>query len=136
MSNADAVRALFESIADDQLESVASHFADDAEWVELPLGLTYRGPEGWRENVEYWRDGFTDGKAEMTRVIDAGETVIVEYVGSGVNTGTLRTPQGDLEPTGRHIEAHILDVWEFEDGKIKRGRSYVGGLLAQMNRPA
>jgi ketosteroid isomerase-like protein len=136
MSNVDAALALFRSIGDDDLDSVAAHFADDAEWVEVPLGLTYRGPAGWRENVEYWRDGFTAGRAEVTNVIDGGDTVVVEYVGSGLNNGTLTTPQGELVPTGKHIEAHIVDVWEFEDGKIKRGRSYVGGLTAQMNRPA
>jgi ketosteroid isomerase-like protein len=136
MSNVDAVLALFRSIGDEDLDAVGEHFADDAEWEEVPLGLRYRGPAGWRENVEYWQDGFTDGKAEVVNVIDAGDTVVVEYVGSGLNDGTLPTPQGPLPPTGRHIEARIVDVWEFEDGKIVRGRAYVGGLLAQMNRPA
>ena len=136
MSNVDSVLALFKSISDDDLDSVAAAFADDAEWVEVPLGLTYRGPAGWRANVEYWRDGFTDGRAEVTNVIDGGDTVVVEYLGSGLNTGTLQTPQGELAPTGKHVEALIVDVWEFEDGKIKRGRSYVGGLVAQLNRPS
>jgi ketosteroid isomerase-like protein len=136
MSNVDAVLELFRSISDEDLDAVGKHFADDAEWEEVPLGLTYRGPTGWRKNVEYWQDGFTDGKADVVKVIDAGDTVVVEYIGSGMNTGTLPTPQGPLPPTGRHIEAQIVDVWEFEDGKIKRGRAYVGGLLTQMNRPA
>jgi ketosteroid isomerase-like protein len=135
MSNVDAVLALFRSISDEDLDAVGEHFAADAEWEEVPLGLTYRGPAGWRENVEYWQDGFSDGKARVVKVIDAGDTVVVEYVGSGMNTGTLPTPQGPLPPTGRHIEAQIVDVWEFEHGKIVRGRAYVGGLLAQMNRP-
>jgi ketosteroid isomerase-like protein len=76
-----------------------------------------------------------DGRAKVANVIDGGDTVVVEYVGSGHNTGTLKTPQGVLPPTGRHIEADIVDVWEFENRKIKRGRSYVGGLVAAMNRP-
>ena len=135
MSNVDLALALFRSISDDDLDAVAAHFADDAEWVELPLGKVYRGPEGWRENVEYWREGFTDGKAEVVKVLDAGDTAVVDYVGSGMNTGTLPPRQGPPPPTGRHIEAQSVDVWEFEDGKIKRGRAYVGGLLAQMNRP-
>jgi ketosteroid isomerase-like protein len=135
MSNVETALALFQSISDDELDAVAAHFADDAEWVEIPLGLTYRGPAGWRQNVEYWRDGFTDGKAEVTHVIDGGDTVVIEYTGSGLNDRTLTSPLGVHPPTGRHIEAGIVDVWEFEDGKIKRGRAYVGGLVAQMNRP-
>ncbi len=135
MSNVEAALALFQSISDDDLDAVAEHFAEDAEWTEVPLGLVYRGPAGWRENVVYWRDGFTDGKAEVTNVIDGGDTVVVEYLGSGLNDRPLTTPQGVIPPTGRRIEAHIVDVWEFEDGKIKRGRSYVGGLVEQMRRP-
>ena len=65
MSNVDAVLALFRSIGDQDLDAVGEHFADDAEWEEVPIGLTYRGPAGWRKNVEYWQDGFTDGKAEV-----------------------------------------------------------------------
>ena len=136
MSNVDTALALFQSISEDDLDAVAAHFADDAEWVELPLGLAYRGPAGWRKNVEYWRDGFTDGKAEVTNVIDAGDTVVIEYVGSGLNDRPLQTPQGELPPAGRYVEAGIVDVWEFEAGKIVRGRTYVGGLVAAMTRPA
>ena len=101
MSNVDTALALFQSISDDDLDAVAAHFADDAEWVELPLGKIYRGPAGWRENVEYWREGFTDGKAEVTNVVDGGDTVVVEYLGSGLNDRPLPTPQGELPPTGR-----------------------------------
>jgi ketosteroid isomerase-like protein len=136
MSNVDVALALFTSIAEDDLDAVAACFAEHAEWVELPLGKTYRGPAGWRENVEYWREGFTDGKAEVTNVVDGGDTVIVEYTGSGLNDRPLPTPQGVVPPSGRRIEAAIVDVWEFEDGKIVRGRSYVGGLVAEMLTPA
>lgn len=136
MTNLEITLALFKSIDDDDLDSVANHFADDAEWIELPLGVTYRGPSGWRENVEYWRDGFVNGRAEVTNVIDAGDTVVVEYVGSGQNTGTLTTPRGVLPPSGRNVRADIIDVWEFEDGRIKRGRSYVGGLVVAIQEPA
>jgi len=136
MTNVDTALALFQSISDDDLDAVAAHFADDAEWVELPLGKIYRGPAGWRENVEYWREGFTDGKAEVTNVVDGGDTVIVEYLGSGLNDKALPTPQGELPLTLRRIEAAIVDVWEFAGGRIVRGRSYVGGLTAQMNRPS
>jgi ketosteroid isomerase-like protein len=136
MRNTEIALALFRSIKDDDLDSVADHFAHDAAWTELPLGVTYHGPSGWRKNVEYWREAFVNGRAEVSNVIDAGDTVVVEYVGSGQHTGTLATPDGPLPPTARCIRAHIVDVWEFEDGKIKRGRSYVGGLVAGMTGPA
>ena len=136
MTNVDAALALFGSITDDNLASGADHFAEDAEWVELPLGKSYRGPSGWIENVDYWKTAFSDGHVEVTNVVDGGDQVVIEYTGGGTNTGTLVTPQGSIEPNGRHIVAHFVDVWQFRDGKIVGGRSYVGGLTAQMRKPS
>jgi ketosteroid isomerase-like protein len=124
-----------QSITDDDLDAGARLFAEDAEWIELPLGLVYRGPNGWHENVNYWRTGFSDGGVRVTNAIADGQTVVLEYVGSGVNTGVLDTPQGRIEPTGERIVADFVDVWEFRDGMIVRGRSYVGGLMAQLAKP-
>ena len=135
MSNLEKAQALLQSINDDDLEAGARLFADDAEWVELPLGLTYRGPAGWHENVNYWRTGFSEGGVEVTNTIDGGDFVVLEYTGSGVNTGPLLTPQGRIEPTGERVVAEFVDVWEFRDGVIVRGRSYVGGLMAALAKP-
>jgi ketosteroid isomerase-like protein len=132
MNNVDVALSLFRSITEDDLDAVASHFAPDAEWTEIPLGLTYRGPAGWRENVEYWRASMDDGAAEVTNVIDGGDQVVIEYTGRGTNTRPTMTPDGEIPPTGTHLVAQFVDVWEFENGKIVRGRAYVGGILAAM----
>ena len=68
-------------------------------------------------------------------MIADGDYVVLEYVGSGVNTGVLVTPQGRIEPNGERIVADFVDVWKFRDGMIVRGRSYVGGLMAQLAKP-
>ena len=62
-------------------------------------------------------------------MIADSDSVVLEYVGSGVNTGVLVTPQGRIEPNGQHVVADFVDVWKFRDGMIIRGRSYVGGLM-------
>jgi len=135
VSNLEKAIALLQSITDDDLDAGARLFAADAEWVELPLGLTYRAPTGWHDNVNYWRSGFEDGSVEVTNAVDGGDFVVLEYVGSGVNRGRLVTPSGVIEPNGELVVADFVDVWEFREGKIARGRSYVGGLLAQLNKP-
>jgi ketosteroid isomerase-like protein len=135
VNNVDIALALLQSINDDDLDAGARFFADDAEWIELPLGLVYHGPAGWHENVNFWRTGFSDGNVEVTNAIDGGDHVVLEYTGSGTNTGTLITPQGVIEPSGERVVAQFVDVWEFRDGMITRGRSYVGGLMAQLAKP-
>ena len=122
MTNVDTALALFRSISDDDLDAVAAHFADDAEWVELPLGKVYRGPAGWRENVEYWREGFTDGKAEVTNVVDGGDTVVVEYLGSGLQRPAAPDAAGRAaadRAAHRGGDRRRLGV---RGGKIVRGR--------------
>jgi ketosteroid isomerase-like protein len=135
MTNVDAALALFSSITHDDLASGAAHFSEEAEWVEIPLGKTYRGPQGWSENVNYWKTAFSNGHVEVTNVIDGGDQIVIEYTGGGTNIGVLVTPQGSIAPNGRHIVARFVDVWEFRDGKIVRGRSYVSDLMAQLGRP-
>jgi ketosteroid isomerase-like protein len=135
MTNVDAALALFKSINDDDLDAGAAQFADDAEWTEVPIGLTYRGPRGWHDNVNFWRDSFSEGAVEVTNVIDGGDQIAVEYIGSGTNTGPVRTPEGELPATGKRIVAEFVDIWEFRDGKIVKGRSYVAGLMAQLIAP-
>jgi ketosteroid isomerase-like protein len=127
--------ALLQSITDDDLDAGSRFFADDAEWVELPLGLVYRAPTGWHDNVNFWRTGFSDGSVEVTNAIEGGDYVVLEYIGSGVNSGRLVTPQGVVEPNGRRVVAEFVDVWQFRDGLIAGGRSYVGGLMAQLAKP-
>ena len=85
---------------------------------------------------QLWKTAFSDGYAKVTNVVDGGDQVVVEYTGGGVNTGTLITPQGEIAPNGRTIVAQFVDVWEFRDGKICGGRSYVAGLMAQLGRPS
>jgi ketosteroid isomerase-like protein len=135
VTNGEKAVALLQSITDDDLDAGARLFATDAEWVELPLGLVYRAPDGWHENVNYWRTGFDGGGVEVTKVVDGGDVVVLEYEGRGVNTGRLVTPQGVIEPNGELVVADFVDVWEFRDGMIVKGRSYVGGLLAQLAKP-
>jgi ketosteroid isomerase-like protein len=134
MSNVDLVRALYQSINDEDPAAGAAHFAADAEWTEVPTGQTYRGPSGWHENYRFWKGAFPDGRVELTNVIDGGDRVAVEYTGSGTNTGPLPMPDGALPPTGKSVTGQFVDVWDVREGKIVGGRSYfdMAGLMAQL----
>jgi ketosteroid isomerase-like protein len=133
MSNTDTVRALFASINDRDPDAAAAHIAESAEWTEVPTGQSYRGPGGWRENMDFWLGAFPDGRVEVTTVIDGGEWVAVEYTGRGTNTGPLPTPAGEIPPTGKPVEMAFVDVLRFEGGKVAAGRSYFD-MASMMNQ--
>jgi len=116
------IRPLF---ADDwSPETAAALVAEDAEFREIPGSRTYRGPQGTRENFDFWLGAFPDGKVEITNLVDAGETVVVEYKGRGTNTGTLQIEGGAIPPTGKQVQLEFCDVLQFKGGKIAGGRSY------------
>jgi predicted ester cyclase len=134
MGNADVVRALYASINDRDPDAGAVHFADTAEWSEVPTGQTYRGPAGWKENMNFWLGAFPDGKVEVTNVIDGGDSVAVEYTGRGTNTGPMPTPEGEMPPTGKSVKLSFVDIWQFEGGKVVGGRNYfdAASLMGQL----
>jgi predicted ester cyclase len=65
----------------------------------------------------YW-DGFPDFTISLERTVEAGNLVFAEGRATGTHTGTLRTPGGDVPPTGRRVEFAWADCYEVVDGVI------------------
>jgi steroid delta-isomerase-like uncharacterized protein len=97
---------------------------DTVEWVNLPFGATFRGRAGHRQYLENWARGFPDGKVEIRNVIAERDWVVVEFTGRGTHQGPLAGPAGEIAPTGRRVEVPFCDVFQFENGRIVRGRTY------------
>jgi predicted ester cyclase len=51
----------------------------------------------------YW-EAFPDAHNQLARSIAEGPVVAAEGTFTGTHTGTLRTSQGELQPTGRRVE--------------------------------
>lgn len=132
--NATVVRQLFESINARDVDAGAALIPDDCEWLEIPTGLRYRGPDGWRESFGFWLGAFPDGRVEVTSLIATDGGVAVEYTGRGTNTGPLASSEGEIPATGRSVEMRFCDVWEFRDGRPTGGRSYfdMASLMSQL----
>ena len=82
-----------------------------------------------------WAGGFPDGRVEIENVIDGGNKVVVEHTGRGTQTGTLRTPMGEFDATGRSVTLKLADVWTFApDGTPTQMRTYFdsASMMAQL----
>jgi predicted ester cyclase len=55
-------------------------------------------------------------------VIDAGDTVVAEFVLRGRQTGPLVAPAGTIPPTNKMIELPSIGVYELRDGKLAASR--------------
>jgi steroid delta-isomerase-like uncharacterized protein len=104
---------------------------DSVPWEDHGRGLTTKTREDLKGSLQSWIDGFSDGKITEPKAIDAGDTVIVEFIARGTNDG----PMGPAPATGKRVSLPMLDIFHFDkDGKITSGASYYDmfSLLVQM----
>ena len=116
------------------LDKSLTFFAEDCEIIDVPSGMTSRGPDGYKQLILFFEEGFPDSGIEITNLFATDDEVVVEFIGRGTNTGPLHMPTGDVPPTGRVVELRFCDVYRVKDGKIVSYRSYydVFGFLQQL----
>jgi len=117
--NTDIVRGIYDAFANGNVPAVLSSFDPKIEWRE-PEGLRYAdgnpyiGPQAIVEGVfQRVLADVRDFRVVPSRIIDAGDTVVVE--------GRFR---GTMNATGMSIDAQFVHVWELRDGKALHMRIY------------
>jgi steroid delta-isomerase-like uncharacterized protein len=132
--NAEIARSLYEHWNAREFDRIADLMADDGEIVVVGSDTRFQGPDGAIEFARMWADGFPDGKATIDRTIESGDTVVVEFTGTGTQTGTLRAPGGDVPATGRSVTLNLCDVHDIRGDKIQSMRTYfdAASLLQQL----
>jgi steroid delta-isomerase-like uncharacterized protein len=106
------------------LDKVEAAFATDSYLTNVPIGTTLPGPEGYKQFVLFFAEGFPDSKIEVTNVFATEDQVVLEYTGRGTNTGPLHLPMGDIPATGRQAELRLCDVTKIKNGKIVSYHTY------------
>ena len=97
-------------------------------------GASLRGLAQLRPYLEAWFTAFPDLKHQVVSTVDAGDTVTVELRITGTHTGPMRTPKGELPPTGRKVVWEACDVMQIAHGKVSSWHAYVDQIsfLAQL----
>lgn len=132
--NATLARSLYEAWNERNFDLAVESTASDGQIIDMGSGQTWNGPDAARQYNTMWANAFPDGRITIDRIIAAGETVVVEYTGTGTHTGTLETPMGAIPATGRTLTLHMCDVTEFSNGKVRMQRTYMdsGSMMAQL----
>ncbi|MGH7747029.1 MAG: ester cyclase, partial [Candidatus Dormibacteria bacterium] len=71
--------------------------------MTVPGGSPGTGPDGLEELYRGWNEAFPDNVVEILTILDEGDTAALEGRFTGTHTGTMRTPSGDVPPTGRRV---------------------------------
>ncbi len=122
--NIQIVKSLFDSFNQRTLEKGVESIDDKLAWTDVATGEIYRGKDGYAVFYQRWLSAFPDGKIEILNTLSSGDSVVVEYMGRGTQTGTLVGASGELPPTGRHVELRICEIYDFNQGQLIQGRSY------------
>ena len=132
--NVTLVRSLYDGWNNREFDKLAELSAPDGKITFMGSGEVLTGPEGSRTYNEMWANGFPDGRVTIDTIVADGDRVVVEFTGRGTHTGTLKTPMGEIPPTGRSVTLKLCDVIELADGLVKEQRSYLdtGSMMAQL----
>ena len=123
----DLVRVVFEGFNSRDVDRIARICADDFLLEDIPAGMTLRGPDGMRLWLQTWLDASADAHAALERIFGEGDWVATEHHGTATHTGPLRTPTGEIPPTGRQLDLWFSENFEVRDGKLRRMRIYYDG---------
>ncbi len=122
--NARLARELYEAFNDQDFDRVLEMATEDVEFVSVPLGQTFRGPEEFRQFMEGWKTAAPDCRLEVTAQLPGEEGVTNEGVLRGTHTGPLTTPTGAITPTGHSFELPFVEVWRTREGKVASIHAY------------
>jgi steroid delta-isomerase-like uncharacterized protein len=118
------------------LEAIAREYLDCANtrnWDRmrelLAPGYSYTGGDGEKQQgpeagvavAQMFTGAFSDAKIDIKSIYVAGDTAIVEFIGTGTHDGELM----GIPPTGRKITMPICMVVEIKDGQVQAEREYM-----------
>lgn len=95
-------------------DAVEPYFAEDVE-TRTPGG-TLKTRDEWRAMGDAFKNAAPDARHEMTRYFEDGDTIIVEGVYTGTQTGPMVTEQGTLPASGNAFAFPYADIFQLKDG--------------------
>jgi steroid delta-isomerase-like uncharacterized protein len=101
--------------------------AADIETV-LPGDMTLRGPDEVLGVVRAFWEALPDGKIKTDNAFASENMVLSEGTLAGTHTGTFRTPQGEVPPSGNLVKLRFASVKRIEGDKLVSEHIYFDQL--------
>ena len=102
----------------------------------IGTGTEFDGEDAVRRYFQLSRLPFPDQANEIIALRQSEDAIVAEFWLTGTHLGPLRTPGGEVAPTGKTFRVQMCAVFEFEAGteKIVCERVYfdMRTLLAQL----
>ena len=96
------------------MDGFAEVVADDV--VVVAPGVRCDGKPAFVEFYGSWLSAFPDAHIEVHHVHFIDDIAVEEGTFSGTHDGVLRTPGGDVPPTGRAVSVPYIHMLRYRDG--------------------
>src|ERR671937_2769871 len=98
------------------IDGFAEVVADDVVF-EAPGGMRGEGKAACVEFYGGWWSAFPDAHVDVQGLHIVDEVAVEEGTFTGTHNGVLRTPAGEIPPTGRSVNLGYIQVLRFREGK-------------------
>jgi len=123
--NVETFRAAHEAFNRRDFDGVVSKMAEGITYRDQARNVTFTGRNGFKEFMQGWAEAFSNVAVTDPTYLDAGDTVIAQFMGRGVNDGAF----GPHPATGREIDVPFCEFMRFDDnGQIVSGGIYYDQL--------
>jgi steroid delta-isomerase-like uncharacterized protein len=123
----EAARRHDEAFNAHDVEARMASETTDVEAV-LPGGIALRGPEQVVGLLQTFWQALPDAKVNAENEVASGDAVAIEGTLTGTHSGTFRSPQGDIPPSGNRINVRYAAVKRIRDGKVASEHLYFDQL--------
>ena len=114
---AEVVDAMHAAFRVSDLDGIARYWADDVQYQAPGVELQGKTARVAAENV--WLDAFTSNDVQTTRRFVDGDEIVDFAIMSGLHTGPLALPGGQvLPPTGMRISGPYVARYRVVDGRV------------------
>jgi predicted ester cyclase len=77
-----------------------------------------KGQDAAIEFDKVWWGACSDAHSEITHIAVEGDTVLLHGVFTGTHDGTLQTPMGPIEATGKKLEGNFSWTYRYDGDRV------------------
>jgi steroid delta-isomerase-like uncharacterized protein len=129
--NVEMVRAAHEAWNRRDFDGVVQNVSENVNYSDRARGSTMNSKQQFRQFVEAWAQGFSNGKIVNPQYLEAGDTVIAQFTMEGTNDGSFM----GMKPTGRRASVALCEIVKCDkNGMAVSGNIYYDqySLLTQL----
>jgi steroid delta-isomerase-like uncharacterized protein len=124
----EAVEVAYRAWNAGDLEAIVNHYDENAKYWSTARVAGIHGKAEIREYSRSQLSAFPAIRFVITKLIESGDSVAVEYRVHATHNGPLEAPSGTIPATGKTIDFAGAEFFEIRSGKIVTERNYVDSL--------